>query len=68
MFYRTNAGDVVSNSADNLSNTDGSSSIPSIAVYGNNVYVVWRDNTPGSDEYFIEEVRMVELPLAVPLT
>ena len=31
-----------------LSNTDGSSSIPSIAESGNNVYVVWRDNTPGS--------------------
>ena len=30
VFYRTNAGDVVSNTADDLSNTDGSSSIPSI--------------------------------------
>ena len=44
VFYRSNAGDVVNNPADDLSNTAGSSSIPSIAVSGNNVYVVWRDN------------------------
>ncbi len=37
VFYRTNAGDVVSNPANDLSNIDGSSSIPSRAVYGNNV-------------------------------
>jgi hypothetical protein len=34
----------------NLSNTAGSSSEPAVAVSGNNVYVVWRDSTPGNDE------------------
>jgi hypothetical protein len=55
VFYRTNARDVVSNSADDLSNTVGSSSLPSMAVYGNNVYVVCRDNTPGNFEIFKKE-------------
>ena len=55
VFYRSNAGDVVSNPADDLSNTAGSSSIPSIAVSGNNVYIVWFDNTPGNFEIFLRK-------------
>ena len=34
----------------NLSDNSGSSIFPAIASTGNNVYVVWRDNTPGNDE------------------
>jgi hypothetical protein len=32
----------------NLSNNNGTSELPQIAVQGNNVYVVWQDNTPGN--------------------
>ena len=32
----------------NLSNNTGNSRIPQIAVSGNNVYVVWHDDTPGN--------------------
>jgi hypothetical protein len=37
----------------NLSNNAGSSFEPRIAVSGNNVYVVWRDNTPGNNDIFL---------------
>ena len=36
----------------NLSNNNGSSQLPQIAVQGNNVYVVWQDNTPGNYDIF----------------
>jgi hypothetical protein len=36
----------------NLSNNAGSSFEPNIAVYDKNVYIVWRDNTPGNNEIF----------------
>jgi hypothetical protein len=36
----------------NLSNNTGSSTQPQIAVSGNNVYVVWADNTPGNFDIF----------------
>ena len=32
----------------NLSNNNGTSELPQIAVDGNHVYVVWQDNTPGN--------------------
>jgi glutaredoxin len=32
----------------NLSNNSGTSELPQIAVQGNNIYVVWQDNTPGN--------------------
>ena len=37
----------------NLSNNAGSSTNPQIAASGNNVYVVWYDNTPGNDDIFV---------------
>ncbi|MGD1836640.1 MAG: sialidase family protein [Nitrososphaeraceae archaeon] len=37
---------------DNISNNDGNSNSPQIAVQGDNVYVVWRDNTPGTFDTF----------------
>ncbi|MGA9841429.1 MAG: sialidase family protein [Nitrososphaeraceae archaeon] len=52
ILYRTNAGDVFARSADNLSTNAGVSDEPAIAVSGNNVYVVWRDNTPGRGDIF----------------
>ena len=36
----------------NLSNNIGTSFSPQIATLGNNVYVTWRDNTPGNDDIF----------------
>jgi hypothetical protein len=52
IFYRTNAGDVFGRTTDNLSNNGAVSAGPAIAVSGNNVYVVWSDNTPGRGEIF----------------
>jgi hypothetical protein len=52
VLYRTNAGDVFARSATNLSNNAGISDEPAIAVSGNNVYIVWRDSTPGRGEIF----------------
>jgi hypothetical protein len=34
----------------NLSNNAGTSTIPFVAASGNNVYIVWEDNTPGNPE------------------
>jgi len=38
----------------NLSNNAGDSSNPQIAASGNNVYVVWQDNTPGNADVFFK--------------
>ncbi len=35
-----------------LTNNAGQSQSPSIAASGNNVYLAWRDNSPGNDEIF----------------
>ena len=41
----------------NLSNNTGFSSNPQITAFGNNVYVVWRDNSSGNDDiYFSSSV------------
>jgi hypothetical protein len=37
----------------NLSNNTGSSQIPQIAVSGNNVYVVWQDNSTGNGDIYL---------------
>ena len=37
---------------DNISENNGTSSEAQIAVQGNNVYVVWRDDTPSNSEIF----------------
>ena len=42
--------------------------IPSIAVSGNNVYVVWKDNTPGNDEVFCRRSPDGGVHLVVVLT
>ena len=36
----------------NLSHNSGKSEDPQIAMSGNNVYVVWQDNTPGNFDIF----------------
>ena len=52
----------------NLSNTAGFSGAPSIAVSGNNVYIVWYDETHGNSEIFYEKrYRCMDLPLGVPV-
>jgi hypothetical protein len=38
----------------NLSNNSGTSELPQIAVQGNNIYVVWQDNTPGNYDIFLQ--------------
>ena len=42
--------------ARNLSNTEGLSECPSIAVSGNTTYVVWEDSTYGNHEIFFRKV------------
>jgi hypothetical protein len=38
-----------------LSNNAGDSADPAIAVSGNNVYIVWEDNTPGNFEILLRK-------------
>jgi hypothetical protein len=38
----------------NLSNNNGTSELPQIATQGNNVYVVWQDNTNGNYDIFFK--------------
>jgi hypothetical protein len=49
-YRRSTDGGATFGSTVNLSNNAGLSQSPAIAVSGNNVYVVWGDNTPGNDE------------------
>ena len=37
---------------DNISNNDGGSGSPQIAIKKDNLYVVWQDSTPGNDDIF----------------
>ena len=41
----------------NLSNNIGASVDPQITSEGNNVYVVWKDNTPGNNDIFFTVSR-----------
>jgi hypothetical protein len=38
----------------NLSNNNGTSALPQISTLGNNVYVVWQDNTSGNYDIFLK--------------
>ena len=49
----------------NLSNNAFRSLDPAVATSGDNVYVVWYDNTPGSFEIFTGGLRMVELNFGI---
>ena len=44
----TDGGLTFSAPPENLSENTGSSTEPQISVEGNNVYVVWEDDTPGN--------------------
>jgi hypothetical protein len=48
----TDRGNTFTDAIENLSNNEGISECPSIAVSNNNVYVVWEDNTTGNHEIF----------------
>ena len=37
----------------NLSNNNGHSELPQVTASGNNVYMVWLDDTPGSRDVFL---------------
>lgn len=43
----------------NLSNNDGISECPSIAISGNNIYIVWEDDTTGNHEIFFKRNLLV---------
>ena len=48
----TDGGLTFSEPPENLSENTGSSTEPQISVEGNNVYVVWEDDTPGINDIF----------------
>ena len=54
ILYRrsTDGGASFTEPTKNLSANSGSSANPAIAVSGNNVHVVWDDNTPGNSDIF----------------
>ena len=43
----------------NLSNTEGLSECPSIAISGNTSYVVWEDDTYGNHEIFFKRLILL---------
>lgn len=43
----------------NVSNNSGISECPSIAISGNNIYVVWEDDTTGNHEIFFKRLILV---------
>ena len=65
MYRRSTDGGANFGATVNLSNNAFSSLDPAVATSGNNVYVVWYDNTPGSFEIFTGGLQMVELTSAV---
>ena len=48
LYRRSTDGGATFGSTINLSNNAGNSCYPAIAVSGNNVHVVWEDDTPGN--------------------
>ncbi|HZB16569.1 MAG TPA: sialidase family protein, partial [Nitrososphaeraceae archaeon] len=51
-FARSTDGGLTFSGPDNISETTGNSRSAQISVEGNNVYVVWLDETPGNNEIF----------------
>ncbi|MGC2685264.1 MAG: sialidase family protein, partial [Candidatus Nitrosopolaris sp.] len=54
LFRRSTDGGTTFDSTINVSNNPGYSSEPEMAISGSNVYVVWRDDTPGNEEIFFK--------------
>jgi hypothetical protein len=53
IFYRRSTdGGTTFGATENLSNSPGNTDLPSIAVSGNNVYVVWSDENAGNFDVF----------------
>jgi len=55
LYRKSTDGGASFGSTVNLSNDAGSSESPSIAISGNNVYVIWLDNTPGNFEILLRK-------------
>jgi hypothetical protein len=58
--YQSNAQHTIANNTSgsngdmsNLSNNNGHSELPQVTASGNNLYVVWLDDTPGSRDVFL---------------
>jgi hypothetical protein len=64
-FKKSTDGGATFGDTINISNNAGLSENPQIASSGNNVYVVWKDNTTGMVTYFSKRVLMVELHLEI---
>ena len=54
LFRRSTNGGTTFDTTINVSENPGFSTEPEIAVSGKNVYVVWRDNTPGNEEIYFK--------------
>ena len=52
LFRTSTDGGLTFGVTQNLSNNNEFSVNPSIAAFGNNIYVVWQDNTPGNSDIF----------------
>ena len=60
MFKKSTDGGANFGATINLSNNGGFSANPVVATSGNNVYVVWEDDTPGNSEIFLQNLQMVD--------
>ena len=54
-FCKSADGGATWQTAKRLTNNSGNSSFPRIAASGSNVYVVWRDDTPGNEEIYFRK-------------
>jgi hypothetical protein len=51
-FARSTDGGLTFSTPDNISENTGSSFVPQISSEGDNVYIVWTDDTPGNNDIF----------------
>lgn len=52
-FRKSTDGGAIFSPAIRISNNAGQSLFPAIAAFGNNVYIVWTDDTPGNHDIFL---------------
>ena len=57
LYRRSTNGGATFGPIINLSNNAGFSGFPAIAILGNNLHVVWQDDTPGNFDICKEKYR-----------
>jgi len=66
-FARSTDGGITFSNPVNVSNTKGLSVEPQLAVYGNNVYVIWRDETLGRSNILFAKNPGFGAPFSSPV-